>query len=128
MKPLGYWLIHIHELMENGFERLLADEALTRRHWQVLTTIAGGPHTVAEINTALAPFGDDFRQYIEDLAERGWVDGECELTTTGCEVHERVAERVRTFRAKVVDGISEAEYATLMSLLERVATNAAALV
>ncbi len=39
-----------------------------------------------------------------------------------------MSERVHEFRAKVVDGISADEYATLMNLLERVATNAAALV
>lgn len=128
MKPLGYWLIHIHELLETGFERLLEAEGLSRRHWQVLNTLASKPHTMAEINSALRPFGDDFRQQAEDLVARGWVTGEFELTTVGHEAHKRVSERVHEFRAKVVDGISADEYATLMNLLERVATNAAALV
>ncbi|RSM84536.1 hypothetical protein DMH04_20655 [Kibdelosporangium aridum] len=124
MKPLGYWLIHIHELLETGFERLFEDEGLTRRHWQVLNTIA----SKAEIHTALRPFGDDFRQQVDELAARGWVNGEFELTTAGREAHQRVSERVHAIRAKVTEGISADEYATLMNLLQRVATNAAALV
>ncbi|MEU8610825.1 hypothetical protein AB0C29_22835, partial [Actinoplanes sp. NPDC048791] len=45
------------------------------------------------------------------------------LTGAGRAAHDRVAERVRTFRARVTDGLSEQEYATLVTLLERVAGN-----
>nr|WP_042183933.1 MarR family winged helix-turn-helix transcriptional regulator [Kibdelosporangium sp. MJ126-NF4]CEL15966.1 hypothetical protein [Kibdelosporangium sp. MJ126-NF4]CTQ93890.1 hypothetical protein [Kibdelosporangium sp. MJ126-NF4] len=127
MKPLGYYLIHIHETMENAFARLLADETLTRRHWQVLNTIATGPHTQAEINAALKPFGDDFREQVNDLTARGWISGEHHLTEAGREAHHRVSERVDAFRAKVVNGISVDEYRTLVRLLDRVATNTDAL-
>lgn len=128
MKPFGYYLIHIHESMERGFARLLTDEDLTRRHWQVLNTLAAGPHGQAEINAALKPFGDDFGQQVHDLASRGWVHGEYELTTVGHAAYQRVSQRVHAFRAQVTAGISDEEYAVLVNLLDRVATNAAALV
>jgi DNA-binding MarR family transcriptional regulator len=126
MRPLGYWLVHIHEQMETGFERLLAGDALTRRHWQVLNTIAAKPGSLAEIEQALAHFQDDVRPLVEDFTDRGWVTGEYELTTAGREAYDRVAQRVQGERAKLLTGISDEEYATLMNLLERISANAGA--
>ena len=68
------------------------------------------------------------RPQVDDLIRRGWVS-EVEggpavrLTTAGRAAHHRVAERVRAFRARVTEGLSEQEYATLVTLLERVAGN-----
>jgi DNA-binding MarR family transcriptional regulator len=126
MRPLGYWLVHIHEQMETNFERLLADDALTRRHWQALNTIAAKPSSIAEIEQALAHFRDDVRPLVEDFANRGWVTGEYELTPAGRAAYDRIAGRVRGERAKLLTGISDEEYATLMNLLERISANAAA--
>jgi DNA-binding MarR family transcriptional regulator len=125
MRPLGYWLVHIHEQMETNFERLLADDALTRRHWQVLNTIAAKPGGIAGIEQALAHFQDDVRPLVEDLANQGWVTGEYELTPPGRAAYDRIADRVRGERAKMLTGISDDEYATLMNLLERISANAA---
>jgi DNA-binding MarR family transcriptional regulator len=126
VKPLGYWLVHIHDQMENNFERLLTEDALTRRHWQVLNTIARKPGSMTEIEQALAHFRDDVRPLVEDFAGRGWVTGEYELTATGRVAYDRIAERVQGERAKVVAGISNEEYATLMNLLERISANVTA--
>ncbi|MET0234417.1 MAG: MarR family winged helix-turn-helix transcriptional regulator [Kibdelosporangium sp.] len=126
MKPLGYWLVHIHDLMETGFAQLLETDGLTRRHWQVLNTIAAKPGDMGEIQQALAHFQDDVRPLIGDFVDRGWVKGEYELTTTGRAAYDRIAARVHSERAKVLTGISAEEYATLMNLLERIAANAAA--
>jgi DNA-binding MarR family transcriptional regulator len=128
MKPLGYWLVHIHEQMETSFERLLADDSLTRRHWQVLNTIAAKPSSMTEIEQALAHFQDDVRPLVEDFADRGWVTGEYELTTIGRQAYDRIAQRVQGERAKLRTGISDEEYATLMNLLERISANAGAAV
>ena len=48
MKPLGWWLRHLHELLESSMTRALDAESLTRRHWQVLNTIALGARTPEE--------------------------------------------------------------------------------
>jgi DNA-binding MarR family transcriptional regulator len=126
MRPLGYWLVHIHEQMETNFERLLADDGLTRRHWQVLNTIGKKPSSLTEIEQALAHFHDDVRPLVEDFAGRGWVTGEYELTAAGRAAYDRIAERVQGERAKVTTGISNEEYATLMNLLERISANVTA--
>jgi DNA-binding MarR family transcriptional regulator len=126
VKPLGYWLVHIHDQMESNFERLLAGDALTRRHWQVLNTIAKKPGSLTEIEQSLAHFHDDVRPLVEDFAGRGWVTGEVELTAAGRAAYDRIAERVQGERAKVLTGISDDEYATLVNLLERISANVTA--
>ena len=55
-RPIGYWLKHLDRLIEGNFERTLASEGLTRRHWQALNTLRTRPSTRAEIAAALAPF------------------------------------------------------------------------
>jgi len=134
MRPLGYWIKEIDRRIEEDFGRLLADEGLTRRHWQVLHTIAQGPVTSAELDRALAPFlsagSPTVRPQADDLADRGWAlmtsDGTATLTPAGREAHDRVAARVGAARARVIEGLSEADYVTLVGLLERVAGNLAA--
>ncbi|GAB4002994.1 hypothetical protein GCM10029992_42960 [Glycomyces albus] len=44
-KPIGYWLKHLHNLMERQFEAALADLDMGRRHWQVLNVLYGGART-----------------------------------------------------------------------------------
>jgi DNA-binding MarR family transcriptional regulator len=125
VRPLGYWIKEIDRRLEAGLDRLLADEGLTRRHWQVLATLgqrAAG--TLAELDAALAVFAPTVRPQLDDLVHRGWVTGAgggVALTAEGWTAHERVAERVRAFRAQVTDDLSEQEYVTLVTLLERVA-------
>jgi DNA-binding MarR family transcriptional regulator len=68
------------------------------------------------------------RPQVDDLIRRGWViEAETgpgvRLTAAGRAAPDRVAERVRIFRARVTEGLSEQEYATLVALLERVAGN-----
>lgn len=128
MRPLGYWIKEIDRRIEAGFGRLLADEALTRRHWQVLTTLAQGDMSRADLDAALGPFAPTVRPETDDLIHRGWATesppaGAVSLTGAGRAAHDRVAERVRAFRAHVTDGLSEQDYATLVALLERVAGN-----
>ncbi|MCE6997322.1 MarR family transcriptional regulator [Saccharothrix sp. S26] len=126
MKPLGYWLVHLHDLIETRFHRALEADGLTRRHWQVLNTIATEPGTLTEVEQALAHFHDDVRPLVEDFAGRGWLTGECELTEAGRRAHDRIAAQVHAQRARLLDGISDDEYVELIRMLERIAENAAA--
>jgi DNA-binding MarR family transcriptional regulator len=130
MRPLGYWLKYIDGRLEANFGRLLAEEDLTRRQWQILDTIASGPHTMAEIDEAAKPFltaqTPTFLPIVTDFVDRGWVTGEYELTRLGRQTHEAIAAKVRAFRTKVTEGLSDDDYVILVNLLERVATNVTA--
>jgi DNA-binding MarR family transcriptional regulator len=127
MKPFGYWLKHIDAQLEATMGQLLADEDVTRRQWQILNTIAARPSTMAEIDEAAKPFltaeTPTFRPMVDNLTARGWVRGEYELTDEGRQAYDRISAKVHAFRARTIDGLTNEEYVTLVTLLERVATN-----
>src|SRR5262245_23411170 len=97
-RPIGYWLKHLDRLIDRAFEETLSSSGLTRRHWQVLNTIAAGPATIAALMETLQPFVDDDRRAIESVIEslraRGWVhthpDGRVEVSEAGRSSHETV--------------------------------------
>ncbi|MEU5258516.1 MarR family winged helix-turn-helix transcriptional regulator [Amycolatopsis sp. NPDC021455] len=126
MKPLGWWLRHLHELLESSMAQVLETESLTRRHWQVLNTIALGARTPEEVDTAMAPFviaEGPMAPKVADLRARGWVAEDGALTADGREAHARVEARIKEFRAKAIDGISDDDYRTTLRTLERCAAN-----
>src|SRR6476646_7859095 len=87
-RPIGYWLKHLDRLIADSFSRALAADELTRRHWQVLNTLARGPARLATT--------------VDDLIGRGWVsrdqhDRLC-LTAGGRTAHQITRQRVRQTR------------------------------
>ena len=64
-RPIGYWLKHLDRLIDQAFERALDADGLTRRHWQVLNTLAAGPSTNAALTAALQPFVQDEAKAVE---------------------------------------------------------------
>ncbi|MEU8631003.1 MarR family transcriptional regulator [Amycolatopsis sp. NPDC048633] len=130
MKPLGWWLRHVHELLESSMARALDAESLSRRHWQVLNTMALGARTPEEVDSALAPFvaaEGSMSTQVTELHTRGWVTENGELTDAGREAHARVEKRVAAFRTAVTDGISDDDYRTTIRTLEHCAANLEAL-
>ena len=126
MKPLGWWLRHLHELLESSMAQVLDAESLTRRHWQVLNTIALGARTPEQVDTAMAPFVAEegsMAPKVADLRARGWVAEDGTLTADGRTAHARVEARVRELRAKAIEGISQDDYRTTLRTLERCAAN-----
>jgi len=126
MKPLGWWLRHLHELLESSMAQVLETESLTRRDWQVLNTISLGARTPEEVDTVMAPFvaaEGSMSPKVANLRERGWVAENGELTVAGREAHARVEQRVKAFRALAIDGISDDDYRATIRTLERCAAN-----
>ncbi|WBU37304.1 hypothetical protein [Homoserinibacter sp. YIM 151385] len=63
------------------------------------------------------------------LVTRGWVDasdGRYHLTEQGLAAHDAQHARISEFRASVREGIDDADWATTMATLERIAENLAA--
>lgn len=122
-RPLGYWLQHLHGLLEEHFEATLAGLELSRRQWQLLNTLAASPRTRDELRTALAPFwsagASDLDTALDGptgLRTRGWartaVDGtSIALTDAGRSGHAQAAARVRSARATVLgDDLTADDY------------------
>lgn len=130
-RPIGYWLSHVHELLESTLDAQLATEKLTRRHWQVLNTVATAPATAAALNDALQPFLDDdhptLAPVLRDLGERDWLvtnaSGVIGLSTKGKQAHARVRELVTAYRARCREGIGDEDYIRTVRTLSRMAQN-----
>lgn len=130
-QPIGYWIKQIDTGVEADFARLLAGAGLNRRGWQVLNTLSRHAATGPELDTALTPFlsaaEPTVTGYAEELVARGWAErtpaGAYALTTTGRAAHARVAADVHAARARIIDGLTAEDYATLVGLLQRVAAN-----
>jgi hypothetical protein len=65
-RPIGYWLKHVDRLIDETLLRTLSADDLSRRHWQVLNTLAAGPANVRALADVLRPFVGD-----EPLASAG---------------------------------------------------------
>jgi DNA-binding MarR family transcriptional regulator len=106
-------------------------DGLTRRHWQVLNTLAAGPSTAAALTAALQPFVQEDAKAVEviikDFFDRGWVrnvpDGGVEISERGRAVHEAAMKRVAETRQDLRRGITDDEYVSVVRILQRMASN-----
>lgn len=134
-KPLGYWLQHLHNLLQVHLALVLSDLGAERRDWQLLNTLAQGPRSRSELEQALAPFWvegqPDLGRILADLAARGWVEdanGTVMLSATGAAVHAELARRVEDARTVVVDGLTPDQYQETVRVLSTMAGNVEAAV
>ncbi|MEU4567199.1 hypothetical protein [Micromonospora sp. NPDC023956] len=126
-RPIGYWLRHLHDLIETQFETTLAEDRLGRRHWQTLHLLHEGPRTTAQLAEALAPFGADGGDTVDELARRGWVtrgeDGRLTLSTVGRTAHTQLAARVEAARDLLMRGLTTEQYVETVRVLAVMAGN-----
>ena len=125
-RPIGFWLKLVDRLIDERLDATLGD--LTRRHWQVLNVVEQGPVDQGEIDTRVRPFlGDELTaaREVADLRDRGWITGAgmFALTEQGRREFQRLLSQVSTDRAAMMAGIAPEEYASTVSILERIARN-----
>jgi len=130
-RPIGYWLKHVDRLIDDGLERALEADGLSRRHWQILNTLASGPTTRAALTIALQPFvggnANAVEDIIDDFIAREWVrnfaDGGLEISEHGRAAHEAEMKRVIETRQALRSGITDDEYMSVIRILQRMASN-----
>ena len=144
-RPLGYWLRAIDGQLRESMRGAFSTFGVTRREWRVLTTLHAGPSTLADLDAALPPrrhgepgdarpehFARSHRphrtleQLLDGFVQRGWATtdrGAFALTAEGERIHDAVLTNVQKVRAQVTAGIPDADYATTMSTLEKIAGN-----
>ena len=122
-KPLGYWLRHLHELLEEHLALVLSERGTSRREWQVLNTLTRGGRP----GTDLAPFADPddpgFTRLLAGLRERGWIDDAGRLTEAGSAAHADLSSRVVEARAAVVGDLTPEQYEETVQRLAAMARN-----
>jgi DNA-binding MarR family transcriptional regulator len=132
-RPLGYWLRAIEGPLRQNMRDAFATFGVTRREWRTLTTLHNAPASAIDIEAALPPrrhMSRPIQQLLDGFVERGWASldrGSYALTAEGERIHDAVLTNVQTVRARVSAGIPDADYATTMATLQRIATNVGAL-
>ncbi|MEA5154342.1 MarR family transcriptional regulator [Raineyella sp.] len=132
-RPIGYWAKHLDSLINQAFEQALHDDDVTRRQWQVLSTLTWGARSVASLRETLGAFRCDEDDSLEDALEaldgRGWIGddgGLLSLTPAGVSVHDEVHGHVERVREDLGRDISDADYRTTVDTLRRMCDNLAA--
>ena len=126
-RPIGWWVRRLDALLEQAVDSAVAGEGLTRRHWQVLHSLADGAGREGHLRSTLADFTGDIGAVVTDLVARGWVqrstDDSLALTAEGRAGHDRAAAAVGQVRRHVADGLSAAEYEQTVRVLSRMVDN-----
>ena len=130
-QPIGYWLKHPDQLIGQAAQRALAEEQLTRRHWQIMNVLRQSPQGPAALTDALRPFWESgaitLDQAISDVADRGWLTrdqaGQYALTAAGQAAHATVQEEIHGIRAQFLTGLTEHAYQQTVQTLQRMAAN-----
>lgn len=128
-RPIGWWVKHVDQLIEQSFDGVLAEEGIGRRHWRVLNALAGGAGTLPELDRALAPFrepGPDLNVVLDQLVLRGWVRRSATrlvLSATGAATRERLVKAVKAHRERVIEGIDADRYRVTVDTLHHIARN-----
>ena len=130
MRPIGYWVKRLDRALEARFERALAAQGLSRRHWQVLNALREDVRTEGELERMLEPFWTEdaitWAQVKADLLSRGLIsfpDGVIELTSAGVALHGELGKQVSDTRTVLMQGVSSEEYLGTIRVLERMAEN-----
>ncbi|WP_433421764.1 MarR family winged helix-turn-helix transcriptional regulator [Microtetraspora malaysiensis] len=128
-KPIGYWLKRVDRLIEGDFQRVLAGEGVRRRHWQALNVLKENPVNEEELAEALRPFWAEGEisvgEVLADLRRHGWVTPEAPyaLTEEGKAARERLALAVHAARARILRGVGDEQYRTVVETLQTMAAN-----
>ncbi len=128
--PIGYWLKRADDLLTSRIDEVQRANDLTRLAWQILNLLhEKGTVGRAELTDTLQPFAEAARvdDMVANLTERGVigrsVEGGFVLTPTGADLHSRAFQAQQAVRQRAVAGISGEEYATTVSVLQRLVDN-----
>ncbi|MEV4167293.1 MarR family transcriptional regulator [Nonomuraea dietziae] len=130
-RMIGYRLKRLDGLIEQAFDRLLAEAGLSRRQWQVLNVLSRGACDDERLGEELRPFWDGGDETVAgvvgELAGRGWLgddpEGRHALTVDGRSAHAAAAGRVAAIRTLMSAGVSGEEFEATMDVLQRMADN-----
>lgn len=129
-RPIGYWLRLVDGLLDEQFAQTLDEHGVTRMQWQLLNVLVRGQASVEMLDAAVAPFlvagAETTIDHLTELIESAWVDATptgYELTERGRGALDRLTNVVAEQRTTMSAGVSEPDYLTTVTSLERMARN-----
>lgn len=131
-RPIGYWVKRLDASLEAQLDSTLAHLHLTRRQWQVLSALSSDPVTPGEVGDLLRPYNaagglDAQERDMAALVRRRLVillEGRLALTEAGSALRSEASGLVQATGRELTAGIGADEYATAVSVLERMTNNA----
>ncbi|GAA5083086.1 MarR family winged helix-turn-helix transcriptional regulator [Nocardia iowensis] len=130
-RRIGYWLVELDRLINERFEEDLAAGGLGRGRWQILHSLSDGPQSASDLRDALDAFLTDPAEWAAELAAvlaGGLVveeSGTLSLTDAGRATHDQAWARIGARRREMTEGITDAQFAETMWVLEKMAANMA---
>ena len=129
--PLGFWLRTVDGLFDSSMDDLFAADGVTRRLWQLLSTVQRNqPVAGSVVEDAMAPSLDGKAEsagdLLSDLQRRGWVepdDGLWQLTEQGRSVHAGLQKKVAEHRDRMFRGVDDEAYRTTVETLAQITRN-----
>ena len=128
--PIGYWLKRADELLTKRIDDAQRANGLTRLGWQVLNVVRDEhPARRDDLVNTLRPFADAAAVDIavNELTARDVIAGSPSagfaVTSAGSELYEQALAAQILIRQQAVAGISDAEYAAAVAVLQRLVEN-----
>lgn len=128
--PIGFWIKQADELLTKGINEIQASLKMTRTEWQILNSIHEKILIAkSELTNLMKPFADN--NMIEDTLSRFHTesiiknqnDNVLILTEKGEELHKFCFGQQQLFREKAMTGISQQDYLTTVSTLQKMVEN-----
>ena len=130
--PIGYWLKRADRLITEQVNIVQAANNVTRTDWQIINTLYEIDQVSKEqLFDVMHVFVDavQLEQILADLIERGWVTASAsgvvtyQLSDNGRRQHSQILTAQQEIRLWTMQGISEADYATVMWVLQQMVVN-----
>lgn len=126
-RPIGWWLKEADARIDAAFEGSLKERGVSRRDWQVLSSLSRTPSSRTDITDYLSRFDEPaaVESVVDGLRHRGWIkesEGLLHLTAAGTNELAACAPLIVEVRQKVSAALPGDDYVTLLRLLERLVT------
>ena len=127
--PIGYYLKLADNILTKGIDDIQSQHGLNRIEWQVLNSVYEKPEVLKkEVLELMKPLADNplvksiFSKFIDE-SHIEIKNNRLTLTTEGKKLHKSCFDSQQEFRQKAVSDISEEDYQTTISTLQKMIAN-----
>lgn len=127
--PIGYYLKLADNYLTKGIDEIQAQHSLNRIEWQILHSIfEESSMTKQKIFEMMKPHADSqvVEKVLSKFSSKNFIETTNDtftLTTAGQDMHKACFDTQKKFREKAVSGISEIDYQTTISTLQKIINN-----
>lgn len=129
-QPIGFWTARAAEAIRSRTRGALADIGLSQPEWWVLHQLSVHPNGISResivdiVGANETPAAIDAA--IRSAAEKEWLSGDdaaLTLTSSGAAIFARAAEKQAELQAERMQGISNEDFITTITVLQRTIEN-----